>query len=205
MKKLDDINVGLIGAGAQGRLLLGSCLKAIDGLRFKAVCDIWPRNRRQSADLVNAYNRGGEKVAEFADCDQMLNDSDKLDLDAVIVATPDWMHAPDAIACMNAGMHVYCEKEMSNSLETARQMVQVSRKTQKLLQIGRQRRSNPRYINAVNKIMRKYKILGRIMQANAQWNRSIREDIGWRPKDAMSPATLAKYGYDTMRNFRNWR
>ncbi|MBN1766774.1 MAG: twin-arginine translocation signal domain-containing protein, partial [Sedimentisphaerales bacterium] len=36
----DDINVALLGAGAQGQVLLNSCLK-IPGVRFKAVCDIW--------------------------------------------------------------------------------------------------------------------------------------------------------------------
>jgi len=38
--KPDDINVALLGAGAQGQVLMNSCLK-IPGIRFKAVCDIW--------------------------------------------------------------------------------------------------------------------------------------------------------------------
>ena len=38
--KTDDINVALLGAGAQGQVLLNACLK-IPGVRFKAVCDIW--------------------------------------------------------------------------------------------------------------------------------------------------------------------
>ena len=36
----DDINVALLGAGAQGQVLMNACLK-IPGIRFKAVCDIW--------------------------------------------------------------------------------------------------------------------------------------------------------------------
>ena len=62
----------------------------------------------------------------------------------IIVATPDFWHAPHTIDCLKAGKHVYCEKEMSNTLEGARSMVMAQRETGKLLQIGHQRRSNPR-------------------------------------------------------------
>ena len=46
---------------------------------------------------------------------------------SAIIATPDWVHAEQSIACMEAGLDVYCEKEMSNSLEEARRMVEASR------------------------------------------------------------------------------
>ncbi|MCP4375260.1 MAG: Gfo/Idh/MocA family oxidoreductase, partial [bacterium] len=194
-----------IGAGMQGQVLLSSCLKAIGALRFRAVCDIWPYNRNTAANLINAYNRREAGVAEFSDYREMLSANDKLDLDAVIIATPDWMHAECAIACMKAGLHVYCEKEMSNSLELAGQMVAVSRDTKKLLQIGRQRRSNPRYIRAIDDIVLAHKALGRVGQAWAQWNRRACKDIGWPAKHALSARELARYGYDTMSHLCNWR
>jgi len=68
------------------------------------------------------------------------------DLDAVIVATPDFWHSPHTVACLEAGLHVYCEKAMSNTLDGARKMVLAARKTKRLLQIGHQRRSNPKYL-----------------------------------------------------------
>ena len=209
-KKFDVINVGLIGAGSQGQVLLNSCLisgQDIPGLHFKAVCDIWKFRRDQSVRTLNAYNRvkKHDKVKEFTDYREMLAQKDQLDLDAVIIATPDWMHAEQAIAAMNAGLHVYCEKEMSNSLELARQMVLTSQETRKLLQIGRQRRSNPRYLAAINTLVLENKLLGRVMQGNAQWNRAVSADIGWPARHALSAKELVKYGYDTMRHFRNWR
>ena len=62
------------------------------------------------------------------------------ELDAVLIATPDFWHERHAIDCLKAGKHVYCEKEMSNTLEGARSMVAAARETGKLLQIGHQRR-----------------------------------------------------------------
>ncbi len=205
MEKLADINVGLIGAGNQGQTLLHTCLRTIGGLQFRAVCDIWDYNRSKAANSINAYNPGDVKVAEFVDYRQMLSENDKLDLDAVIVATPDWMHAACSIAAMNAGLHVYCEKEMSNSVQQARRMVITSRNTQKLLQIGRQRRSNPRYLRAINDIVMGNRFLGRIRQGYAQWGRRPCRDIGWPAGRGLGARDLARHGYDTMSRLRNWR
>ncbi len=207
--KVDDLNVGIIGIGSQGHVLLTSCLKAgqsIPGLRFKAVCDIWKFNRDKGVNTLNAYNKlkGFGAVKEFFDYKEMLKD-ETLDLDAVIVATPDWLHAEHSVACMKAGLHVYCEKEMSNSLELAKQMVLTSRETKKLLQIGHQRRSNPRYLHAINNCILDSKMLGRVMQGYGQWNRAVSDDIGWPQKHALTAGELAKSGYDTMSRFRNWR
>ena len=76
-------------------------------------------------------------------------------LDAVIIATPDFWHAQHTIDCLKAGKHVYCEKEMSNTLEGARSMVLAQRETGKLLQIGHQRRSNPRYLHCLPQAARR--------------------------------------------------
>jgi predicted dehydrogenase len=198
--KGDDLNVALLGAGAQGQVLLGSCLK-IPGLRFKAVCDIWTAfNQTRVTRLLKKYRHD---VTPYVDYAEML-DKEK-DLDAVIIATPDFWHAEHTIACLEAGLHVYCEKEMSNTLEGARKMVAAARKSGKLLQIGHQRRSNPRYIHCFDKLIKEAKLLGRITTINAQWNRSARPDDGWPEKTEIDQATLKKYGFKSMHQFRNWR
>jgi predicted dehydrogenase len=106
---------------------------------------------------------------------------------------------------MEAGLDVYCEKEMSNSLDKARDMVLAQRRTGKLLQIGHQRRSNPRYIHAIDGLVHGEKLIGRVTQANGQWNRAKSEDLGWPKRYTIPPETLQKYGYDSMSHFRNWR
>jgi predicted dehydrogenase len=199
-KKPDDINVALLGAGTQGQRLLTASLD-IPGLCFKAVCDIWASyNQRMASRRLKAYKHENNTYVDY----QEMLDKEK-DLDAVIIATPDFWHAEHTIACLKAGLHVYCEKEMSNTLDGAKRMVQAARETGKLLQIGHQRRSNPRYIHCYEKLLKEAKILGRITAVNGQWNRAARPDLIVREKYNIDQATLNKYGYKSMHQFRNWR
>ncbi len=199
-KKADDINVALLGVGAQGQVLLDACLK-IPGIRFKAVCDIWTTyNQKRVSRLLKKYR---QEHNVYVDYREML-DKEK-NLDAVIIATPDFWHAEHAIACLKAGLNVYCEKEMSNTLESAKKMVQTAKQTGKLLQIGHQRRSNPRYIYCYEKLINEAKILGRITTINGQWNRAARPDRDMPVKYDIDQQTLAKYGFKSMHQFLNWR
>ena len=195
-----DLNVALLGVGAQGDVLLNSMLK-IPGLRFRAVCDIWSEyNLRRAANLLKKY---GHEVNSYEDYRDMLDK--ETNLDAVIIATPDFWHAEHTVACLQAGLHVYCEKEMSNTLEGARRMVQAARATGKLLQIGHQRRSNPRYIFTHDVLLRELNLLGRMVTAGGQWNRSAAPDLGWPKKYEIPAGRLRQYGFNSMHQFTNWR
>ena len=195
----DELRVALIGCGEQGRVLLESCLR-ISGIRIVAVCDIWEYSRQYASGYLGKYD---QPATVYEDYRELL--TKEKGLDAAIIATPDWVHAEQNNAFLNAGLHVYCEKEMSNSLEKARSMVQAARRTGKLLQIGHQRRSNPRYIHAIDRLIREKKILGRVVIAYAQWNRSRSDLVGWPKKFTIPPETLQKYGYNSMLELRNWR
>ncbi len=198
----DDVNVALLGAGAQGQVLMNAC-RNIPGVRFKAVCDIWADyNLKRTARILKAYKHD---VNEYQDYQDML--ANEKDLDAVIVATPDFWHSPHACACLDAGLNVYCEKEMSNTLEGAKKMVEAARKSGKLLQIGHQRRSNPRYIHCYEKLIKEGQLLGQMTTINGQWNRSKAacEDLGFPENAPIDEATLNKYGFESMQQFRNWR
>ena len=201
-KKGDEINVALLGAGEQGQVLMETC-RQIPGVRFKAICDIWEAwNLKRVSNKLKKY-----KIEHnaYTDYKEML-DKEK-DLNAVIIATPDFWHAEHAVAALSAGLHVYCEKEMSNTLEGAKKMVQAAKETGKLLQIGHQRRSNPRYLHCCEKLIKEAKLLGRITTINGQWNRGKNscEDLGWPKGTDIDEATLQKYGFKSMQQFRNWR
>jgi predicted dehydrogenase len=197
---LQEINVALLGAGAQGQVLTDSMLR-IPGLRFRAVCDIWTEYNQKR--VVNSLRRFKHEVNGYEDYREML-DKEK-ELDAVIIATPDFWHAQHTIDCLKAGKHVYCEKEMSNTLEGARSMVAAARETGKLLQIGHQRRSNPRYLHCYNKLLNEAKLLGRIVTVNGQWNRAVAPDLGAPDRYAIPEARLKEFGFKNMHQFRNWR
>ena len=197
---VSDINVALLGAGAEGQVLMNACLK-IPGIRFKAVCDIWSEySQKRVYRLLRKY---GHELNKYEDYKEML--ANEKDLDAVLIATPDFWHAEHATACLEAGLHVYCEKEMSNTLEGARQIVEATKKSGKLLQVGHQRRSNPRYIHCYEHIIKEAKMLGRITTINGQWNRAVQPDLGWPEKYAIPEERLEKYGFKSMAQFRNWR
>ena len=166
-----------------------SCLR-IPGIRIAAVCDIWEYSQRYASRYLKKF---GQQVNVYEDYRDML--SKEKGLDAALIATPDWVHAEHANACMEGGLHVSCEKEMSNSLAKARSMLQTAKRTGKLLQIGHQRRSNPRYIHAIDRLVHEKKILGLVSQIYAQWNRAKSDMLGWPKQYVISPAVLQKYGY----------
>ena len=197
--KSAELDIAVIGTGVQGRILIESCLR-IPEVRIAAVCDIWEYSQRYASQYLKKY---GYDVNVYEDYRELL--SKEKGLDAAIVATPDWMHAEHANACMDAGLHVYCEKEMSNSLDKAKTMVQTARRTGKMLQIGHQRRSNPRYMHAIDRLIHKKNILGKITALYAQWNRAKADMLGWPKNYAIPQSTLSKYGYGSMEEFRNWR
>ena len=200
--KPDDLNIALLGCGAQGQELMNAILKAkLSGVRFKAICDIWTAfNQKRVSGILRAYKHEHNK---YDDYQEML--AAEKDLDAVIIATPDFMHAEHAVACLKAGLHVYCEKEMSNTLEGARNIVKAARQTGKLVQIGHQRRSNPRYIFSCEKLIKQASLLGRIAAVNGQWNRAVREEEGAPKGSETDPETLRRYGYKSVNHLRNWR
>ena len=197
--KTDTVNVALIGCGEEGRILSNAALN-IPGVRFQAVCDIWPYNLTRASRLLQKFNHEAKPFEDFKDMLGTVKD-----LDAVIIATPDFMHSPHTVACLKAGKHVYCEKLMSNTVEGARAMVAASRETKKLLQIGHQRRSNPRYIHAREKIVRDGRLLGRITNISGAWHRAVTDDFGFPNGQAIPDEKLAKDGYQNMHEFRNGR
>ena len=209
------IRCGIIGYGDEGKALRESSVPLTDTgmVCFPAVADIWERNRRAGVGQIAASGQGGgddgKTCTGYEDAEEMLKNEE---LDCIIVATPDFVHHTYTIMGLEYGVDVYCEKLMSNKVEWARQMVQAQQRTGKLLQIGHQRRSNPRYLHAKNELVTKHNLLGWITHMTAQWNRSrggsVPREIP-QGKDAMTDEVLQKYGYNGgamgMFEYRNWR
>ena len=115
-KKAAELNIAVIGTGLQGRVLIESMLR-IPEVRITAICDIWEYSQQYASRYLSKY---GQQVNVYEDYRDLL--SKEKDLDAAVVASPDWVHTEHGNACMEAGLHVYCEKEISNSLAKAKTM-----------------------------------------------------------------------------------
>ena len=117
------LNLAGIGVGGQG----GGLMRAMASENIAALCDVdWS----YAARTFQAY----PKAEVFKDCRVLLDK--RKDIDAVVIATPDHMHAPIALAALRAGKHVYVEKPMAHSIEEARVMRQVAEETGLVTQMG---------------------------------------------------------------------
>lgn len=194
-----ELNVALIGAGLQGRVLVAAAAD-IPRLRFRAICDIWDYSRRTVRYLLRRY---GHEVNEYADYRELLEK--EAELDAVLIATPDFAHAEQTVASLKAGRHVYCERPMATSYPAAESMAAAAREQGRLLQIGYQHRSNPRYLHVRQRLLKEARLLGRVVHVRGQWYQPVSDDVGWPRRFEMPADTLLPYGYADMHQLRNWR
>ena len=125
--------IGVNGMGWSDLSSIGSHAK----VKFVGFCDI----DKARFDKADAAFPG---VPHFADYRQLLADiGDKID--AVIVSTPDHMHAPIAMAAMKLGKHVYCQKPLTHTVWESRQMRLMAEKKQLTTQMGNQIHSAAEY------------------------------------------------------------
>ena len=127
----EKLDVGVIGANGRGRANLNAVGETEN---IVALCDVDESRLEESAADFSSS-------ATYADYRQMLEEEK---LDAVIVSTPDHTHAPAAIAAMQAGLHVYCEKPLAHSVYEARRMAEVAKQTGVVTQMGNQSHATDR-------------------------------------------------------------
>src|SRR3984957_18037495 len=134
----DHIQFALIGAGIQGQ---GDTKNAVQvpGVKLVAVADCYNGRLEHSKELW------GNDLFTTRDYREIL---ERKDIDAVIVATPDHWHKQAATDAMKAGKDVYCEKPMIHLYSDGPEMIETSRKTGKILQVGSQRVSSVIYAKA---------------------------------------------------------
>lgn len=127
----EKLNMAAIGSGGQGAANLGA---AAPTENVVALCDV---DDRRAAPTFKRF----PNAPRYRDFRQML-DKEAKNIDAVIVATPDHMHATAAIACMERQKHVYTQKPLVRTVWEARQMRAAARKYGVATQMGNQGYSN---------------------------------------------------------------
>jgi predicted dehydrogenase len=161
----DRISLGHIGVGNRGRELASivAGLKSGHRVEMTAVCDLWRINREHaSAKATQVYGRAPRS---FQYMEELLSLND---VDAVIVSTADFQHAPILKLVAEAGKEAYCEKPMANVLEEARAARDAVRSRNLVVQIGTQHRSEPYQIAAKEWINRG--VLGEVSKVEIVWN-----------------------------------
>ncbi len=113
---------------------------------------------KAEVNLPYAWNKGAENIAALCDVDDRmavearkkwpnapyykdyreLLDKEHKNIDAIIVTTPDHMHAPIALAAMQLGKHVYCEKPLTHDIYESRILTKAAAKYKVVTQMGNQ-------------------------------------------------------------------
>ena len=122
--------VGSIGLGGQGTGIARRASKYGDVV---AVCDV----QRQHAE--RAKNEHFKHAEIFEDYRKLL---DRKDIEAVTIGTPDHWHTAIALAALEAGKHVYCEKPLTLTIDEGKQLVAAVKKSGKVMQVGTQQRGD---------------------------------------------------------------
>ena len=133
-------------------------------------------------------------------------------IDAVLIATPFYLHDEVAIAAMKANKHIYCEKTLAKSYEALSNMLTAAEGFTKIFQTGHQYHSSRLYTYAVDAI-RQGKV-GKISMINCQWNRngnwrrnvpqpSLERQINWRMYREYSGGLVAELCSHQI-DFCNW-
>ena len=119
------LNVAGIGVSGQGAHDIGQFTKE----NIVALCDVdW-------SHAAGTFNRFPE-AKKYKDYRKMLDE--QKDIDAVVVATPDHVHAFASMAALRLGKHVYCEKPLTHSVWEARQVAQAADEAKVATQMGNQ-------------------------------------------------------------------
>lgn len=156
----DQIQFALIGAGIQGQ---GDTKFAVQvpGAKLVAVADCY------DGRLEHAKELWGDDILTTRDYNEILA---RKDIDAVIIATPDHWHKQAAIDAMKAGKDVYCEKPMIHLYADGPEMIEASRSTNRIIQIGSQRVSSILYLKA--KELLASGAIGKLNMVTARWDRN---------------------------------
>jgi predicted dehydrogenase len=206
----DRVRVGVVGFSDRFRTSLMPAFKGLakdNNFDFVALSDLWSLRREQGQA---ALEKAAGHPITICRNNEELYETVK-DLDAVIISTADFQHALHATEAVEAGKDVYCEKPLAETMEDARRVLRAVKKSERVVQIGSQRRSGGNYIAAADFI--KSGKFGPIVSVELIWNvnqpgrwrrpelvaKCRKEDTDWnrylmnRPKAEWDPRKYLEY------------
>ncbi|MFB6457703.1 Gfo/Idh/MocA family protein [Chitinophaga sp. Hz27] len=198
----DQINVALIGAGGMGTADANTAI-TVPGVKLVAACDLY------DGRLADAKKKWGNDIYTTRNYNEIL---DRKDIDAVIIAVPDFWHKEISVAAMNKGKSVYCEKPMVHDITEGPAVVDAQQRNKVVYQVGSQGMSS--LGNEKARELLKDGAIGKLNYAEGFWAR-MSPTGAWQypiPADASTKTVdwdmylkhAPKRDFDPLRFFR-WR
>lgn len=129
------LNIGAIGVGGRG----AGDLDAVSSENIVAICDV------DSNTLAATGNRF-PNAQKFFDYRELI---EQTKLDAVVIGTPDHHHAPATVRALRRGLHVYCEKPLTHTIQEARIVTALAKEKGLATQMGTQNHEHPGYLRLI--------------------------------------------------------
>jgi len=155
------VSLGIVGVGRRGRYVGGIFAKD-PRAKIAAICDIFS----DCIDLAKTQVPGAEKARVYKDYKELLAQAD---IDAVLIATPVFLHPEHFEAAVEARKHVYCEKPAGADVAGVKRLMRAAQRAdpRKTLAFGFQQRFSPEYL-AAEKILRSGR-LGQLRMMESRW------------------------------------
>lgn len=206
----DRLNLGWIGAGSRGYYLMERFyVGKNENAQIGYVCDAYDGRLTRGVDRVQTM--GGNRPKSSKNYKDILADSS---IDAVVIATPEHLHHQMTLEALAAGKHIYVEKPLAHTIEEGEEVLAAARKSNRVVQVGTQNRSNSLYRMAKDLVSQG--MIGEVHYVRAFWYRnSLSDNPAWRyeiPADATPQNTdwnaflgpAPKRAFDKQR-FYQWR
>ncbi len=172
----DRVRVGVVGFSDRFRSsLLPAFASHSKEMNFDmvAVSDIWKRRREEGQATIK--EKLGRDVKAFVNNEALYNAKE---VDAVIISTADFQHALHTVEAVKAGCDTYTEKPFAETMEDARAALKAVKESNKIVQIGSQRRSGRNYHEAAAFVQSGK--FGPITMVELSWN--VNQPGRWRRK-----------------------
>jgi predicted dehydrogenase len=134
------VRMGVIGMGGRSARVFDSLTRNQD-CEFTIGCEV----NQQKLQSFQSANRPLAKIPIVGDYRRVL---DRNDIDAVLIATPDFSHSKIFVDAVAAGKHVYVEKPISNNVARINAMLDAYNKSDRVVQVGTHQRSWDHFMEA---------------------------------------------------------
>ncbi len=161
----DRISLAHIGNGSRGSDLdwIAAQLKTSHKVEMTTLCDLWRLNREKAVAVNEKFYGRAPRSYQYLEDVLALKD-----VDAVLISTPEHSHSPILKLAVEAGKDAYVEKPMGNVLSEAKAARDTTMKSDRIVQVGTQHRSEP-YPKAAREVIQSGAI-GDVSKIEIVWN-----------------------------------